>query len=388
MMETKKIYYVCFYTEPECQNEVVSYPSVWSKIEYITAVIKKTGSAVEQLCIAPSLNGTIKGKIKIVDNCERHIYLTSSYSQKKLVQIINAFIYKLRILFFLLKNVRENDKVLVYHSLFHKRWLWIYKKIFKRKFILEIEDVFSELDNSSKKLKDREWQLIHLADAYLCINELVASKLSNNKKVIISYGNYSLPKLYQKEKMDKIRLVYAGVIEQERKAAFLAVDAMKGLPDTYELHILGFGDEKNIICLKKEIDEINNLRGKQVVFLHDRKSGEQYYKFLQTCDIALSTHSYDESNMNAADNTFPSKVLVYLANGLRVVAQQLECLQASTIGDLLYYYSSPNAQLLADVIRDIDLSDNYDSRTRIDELNRVFCQEVALLLEECGYADS
>lgn len=42
-MESKKktVYYVCFYAEPEFADNITSYPSAWSKIDYVSDTLKK-----------------------------------------------------------------------------------------------------------------------------------------------------------------------------------------------------------------------------------------------------------------------------------------------------------------------------------------------------------
>ena len=118
----------------------------------------------------------------------------------------------------MLCKVKENETVLVYHSVYNLKWLKIYHRLFKKKYNLEIEDVFSALNDRAKKFSDQEWKCFSEAETVLCVNDLIAEKLKNDLK-IISYGSYYLPQ-YKKDKYDCIRLVYAGVIEQERNASF------------------------------------------------------------------------------------------------------------------------------------------------------------------------
>ena len=271
----------------------------------------------------------------------------------------------------------------MYHSLYNRKWLKKYKKLNKNPFILEIEDVFSSLSKRNKRFKREEWQLFNLASGSICINDIVQEKLSDKVTNVISYGSYTLPTYYRTKKEDaKIKIVYAGVIEQERKAAFLAVESMQYLSGEYELHILGFGRKEDIDALQNLIFYINAQIGKTCIYFHGKKNGDEYYRFLQNCDIALSTHSYDENTIEAANHTFPSKVLVYMANGLRVVAQNLEVLRRSKIGDLLYFYDSPKPECLAKAIQNIDISQPYDSRKKIEELDERFKSEVKKLLGE------
>lgn len=84
----------------------------------------------------------------------------------------------------------KDDIILVYHSMFYDRPVTILKKLFMKNFVLEIEDVYSELSDENKYLKQRERRFFELPQAYLCVNDLIAEKLENNKKKIISYGRY------------------------------------------------------------------------------------------------------------------------------------------------------------------------------------------------------
>ena len=193
-----------------------------------------------------------------------------------------------------------------------------------------------------------------------------------------------MPPVYKVDSYNEtgtINLIYAGVIEQQRGAAFLAIDAMKYLGNKYRLHICGFGSDTDLDALHKTIKECNHSNGENVVVYHGMLMGEKYYKLLQNCQIALSTHKYSTDTMSSADNTFPSKVLVYLSNGLRVVAQRLKCLQSSKVGDLIYYYNEPTAEAVAEAIHDIDLAESYDSRSIINELDISFQEDIKCLLE-------
>ena len=49
----KTVHYLCFYANQDNKNTLISYPSVWSKIEYICEKIKNCGYNVEILSAAP-----------------------------------------------------------------------------------------------------------------------------------------------------------------------------------------------------------------------------------------------------------------------------------------------------------------------------------------------
>ncbi len=370
MSKVNKVYYVCFYAQEDTANKIVSYPSVWSKIDYVADSIKQTDCEVEIVSVARSVKGVFKGFTKQIDRLESIKYFTSRCYKSKLMNQVSTLLHWAKILFYLLNKVKKNETVLVYHSVYNLKWLKIYHRLFRKKYNLEIEDVFSALNDRAKKFSDQEWECFSEAETVLCVNDLIAEKLKNDSK-IISYGSYYLPR-YKKDKHDCIRLVYAGVIEQERNAAFLAARAMQFLSTNYELNILGFGNSKDIQDLNILISDLR-AKGVHISYL-GRMSGSEYYSFLQNCDIGLSTHMYDESNMSSADNTFPSKVLVYMSNGLAVVAQRLECLTKSQVDGAICYYDSPEPRLVAEAIKNVNLE--CAPRMIIQELDCQFKENI------------
>ncbi len=378
--KAKNVYFVAFYSDQEKEKQIVSYPSVWSKIDYIVHCLKKNGFNVNILSVAPSISGRFKGRVEEIDGQEKRIYLSSRHSKFSLINKIGFVWHSFKILAYLLTHVKKEDKVLVYHSLSHRLWIKPYRKIFQRKFFLEIEDVFSSLSRETERFQKSEWKNFDLANGYICINEIVAKSLSPTKPKVISYGSYSLPEDFHREESENIELVYAGVIERERNGAFLAMEAMRYLPSNYQLHILGFGKSEDLQFLNEKI-ELHNITGENKIVFHGRMQGEEYQRFLQNCDIALSTHAYTFETMKSAEHTFPSKVLVYMANKLRVVAQRLECLESCAVGDMLYYYDEPNAKSVAATILGINLNDSYDSRERIAKLDESFIKQIGALLK-------
>lgn len=375
-MDKRRVYYVCFYAEKEIKDKVICYPSVWSKIDYIVSCMLRNDMEVCQLCLAPPLyEGMSAKKIKVNDNYTRY-YLKTRYSKNLFLKKIYMFAYQFSIVLFLLKNLKKNDVVLVYHSLYHKYWLRVLNKIFCIDYYLEIEDVFSELNSENKKFSLMEWNMFKKSKGCICINDIVFSKCENSNK-IVSYGAYNaIPDKSNKKNKNKIRLVYAGVIESVRNAAFLAVNTMRLLPDNYELYVLGFGNNHDLKSLKNLIEDVNAEKGNNTVKFLGSKTGDEYYKILQECDIALSTHSYSEENMGSANNTFPSKVLVYLSNNLRVVAQRLDCLSKSRINNFITYYDSPNEESLCNAILSINVLEPFESRTFIQNMDKEFCENL------------
>lgn len=369
----KTVYYVCFYAEPEFSKEIVSYPSVWSKIDYISDSLKKCGYDVCYVCPVLPHNGKFRKRTVQISSHEKHVYFSACTGRKfKLANKINTFLQMLKILMYLVKNAKKKDRILIYHSMWHTFWVPILKNVFKKPFFLQIEDVFSALSPEGKSFEDKEWNFFETADGYLCVNSLIKGRIHNPATKIISHGRYVVSDILESKENGKCRLVYAGVIEQVRNGAFLAAQTMRYLSDQYELVILGFGEERDINDLKTLINKINTEKGWDCVNYLGYMSGEEYLRELQKCSIALSTHKYDETNMKSADYTFPSKLLVYLGNGLRIVAQDLKCLRTSKIDEYITYYKSPTPQSVAEAVMKIDISKEYDCRMIIRDLDIEF----------------
>jgi len=64
----KRVFYVCFYSEREFADQIVTYPSVWSKIEYIIDVLKRSEYDVTVVSAGMSCNGHFAGKKIYVDD--------------------------------------------------------------------------------------------------------------------------------------------------------------------------------------------------------------------------------------------------------------------------------------------------------------------------------
>lgn len=380
--EKGKVFYVCFYAEAEVENKIIVYPSVISKIDYIVDAVKSARKEVVLVSVAPSSKGKFSGYKKTIDSHETHIYLPSRTSKNKFLKKLYFIKQSIEIFLFLRKNVKENDTVLVYHSLHHLLWIKLYNRFAKGKLILQIEDVFSSLTEKAKRQKKQEWKLFNRMQKCLCVNDILYEDLKNVPSKLVSYGNYNLPPQYKKQEDGKIRAVYAGVIEQERKAAFKAVQAAEYLPTNYEIHILGFGTQENISSLKEKIDEINQLMGRSAAFFQGKKTGEEYWRFLQNCDVALSTHTYSKDTLESADYTFPSKVITYMANNLPVVAQRLSVLEKSAIAENMVFYDHAEPREIASAIITAFGKKHTSSRNTIQNLDHEFKKAIKSFLEE------
>lgn len=373
-----KVYYVGYYVDEFLAKEYNHFPSALPKMNYIINAVKKSGHNIEVVSLCTAKANRVRFRKVKIDNNEEHLFFSSVAGFRKIRQLM----LQLNVFFYLIFHLRANDKVIIYHSLSYKIWLKVFLTFFRSKCIVEVEELYSYVNKGWENRRRREIDLINSFDYHICVNERIASTVTNGKnKAILSYGSYYLPN-YNKHIIttDEIHLVYAGVIESNRNAACLAVEAMKYLPSNYKLHVLGFGNEEDIQKIKSKMQAINSIFGEKCEFCGEMH-GEEYYSFLQKCNIGLSTHQYFPSDMLSADYSFPSKILTYMANGLKVVAQKIESLTNSSISDFITYYIDPKPEEIAKAIISVNTNDGYDGRKIISKLDQSFCCEIKKLLE-------
>jgi len=107
------------------------------------------------------------------------------------------------------------------------------------------------------------------------------------------------------------------------------------------------------------------------------KSGKDFNAYIQACHIGLSTQQAD-AKFNGT--SFPSKVLMYMSNGLRVVSVRIPAVETSAVGDSIFYYDKQDGEEIANVIRSVNLDDGYNSRKQLADLHNRFVKQLAKLL--------
>lgn len=317
--------------------------------------------------------------------CLRLFY--SIGNKNKVIGGLSKIFTRLQLLLYLLLFTKRNEKVIVYHSLGYMQIISLAHTLKRFILILEVEEIYSDV-NGSKKNRNKELWNISQADAYLFPTKLLDDLINTDKKPsIIIHGTYQVEedrncRLFQSVKypVEKriIHCVYAGTLDPRKGGAIAAAAAAKFLPENYFVHILGFGGKRQVEDLKKIIDEIQKSSLAHVAY-DGVLSGEEYIRFIQSCDIGLSTQE-PSAAFNAT--SFPSKILSYLANGLKVVSIRIPAIESSDISDLLYYYDTQTPEQISRAIVSVDLNDHYDSRKRIQILSKKFEKELINLLEE------
>ena len=382
----KRLIYIAFYSEPDTDENRKSVPAAVTKINYIAGVMKSLGYEPEiySLC---EVNDRRKLFVKYPCYVREINGLTvrffDRYSSKlRLIRGISLRYSDYKIRRFILKNVEPGDKVVIYHSLSD---MHVIKALKRRgvRFALEAEEIYSDV-RGSERMRRKEIAHMRCADAFILPTKLMSPELNpEGRPEAIIHGIYRREEDFGDEKFGsepgarRIHCVYAGTFDPQKGGAAAAVRAAGLLPEDYHVHIIGFGSDKDTEDIKRLISE--TAKNSRALITYDGLlHGEEYTRFLQRCDIGLSTQ---EPSAAFSNTSFPSKILSYLSNGLNVVSVRIPVVETSAIGNSIHYYDEQTPESIANAIRSVDISARGGERKLMNELSDNFRNEFKELLE-------
>jgi hypothetical protein len=370
-----EIKYVGFYSFDNLKYKRNSALSAMDKMNYVSGVINKIGYNV--CLVVPSWiigkGSQLQKHIKI-SNSQSIVLPPSVGSSTKFTTYTSIIMSQLWLFFYLVLNVKRNEKIIVYHSPWLALSILIAKKIKGFKLILEVEEIYKDVLTIHPLLDKLETKIITQSDAYIFSTELLEKKLNNhNKPYTILYGNYEVPKTITKPIDDgKIHLVYAGIIDSHKAGAFNAIEAATYLKENYVMHIIGFGEVEKLQNRIVQINQISNCK----VQYDGIKRGDEYIAFCQSCHVGLSTQNMQGDYV---DSSFPSKILSYMSLGLNVVSCEVKCVLESKITLFINYYNGDSKDL-ANSIMNIKLNNSDSCKEMMVELDTNFQTEIKVLL--------
>lgn len=372
-------YLVCYDTEMNKEQERAFAPSAATVVKSVLSTLKETGCDVEMVSFCSTRGSKRVPKTRYQTEEGFHIQLFESFGTGNLVKrVVNHFYMKLQYFLYLLFNIKKDEIVIAYHSPYHINILCFLKRIKKFRLVLQMLEIYSDV-TGDKILRDKEFLLAEKADAYIFPTEILSGIVNKNQKPeVIMLGTYQVER-NRGTKFDDggIHVLYAGTLDSRKGGATAAALSARYLPEEYHVHILGFGSEED----KKELFRLikENKQSCSAKITYDGLlSGENYIQFVQSCDIGLSTQNPDAA---FNDTSFPSKILSYMANGLRVVSIRIPVVEKSIIGAHMYYYDYQKPENIARAIMEVNINDNYDSRKIIAELDAEFTKGIQELLK-------
>lgn len=372
----KKIFYLGYYNLPDSGTNFAL--AAVNKMNYIcealenngynTEIVSASGAVEKKFCKSKKVKLTDKTTLKLFSSLPR---------LNRIVSVIDRVILKTKLFLYMIKNTNKYSTVMVYHSLGYMSLVKRLKKLKGFKLIIEAEEIYGDVIGN-EKTSQKEYEFFKIADGFIFPTELLSEKVNTEKKPeVIIYGTYHIEKEMPKIFSDgKIHCVYAGTFDPRKGGAIASAESAMFLDENYHVHILGFGNEKEKAEMLNTIDSISK-KSKAKITYDGLLSGEEYIKFIQSCDIGLSTQN---PNGKYNDTSFPSKILSYMANGLRVVSIRIPAIEKSAVGKFMYYYDEQTPENIAKAIKSIDFSEEYDSRKAIGMLDKDFICDLKKML--------
>lgn len=363
------IHYVNYFKHRFITNRASS-PAAQAKIAYVFSALKRTGKPTIIVSACPAQRGSGRLKKQIIDDV---LYLPSIGLKSRINFIANRQYMRFRLFMYLMTRVKKEDTIVVYHSLYYMRVVGIARKLRGFKFIIEVNEIYSDV-NSNKQTKPNETAYFRLADAFILSTQLLNERVNKfARPYAINHGSY-LPekRLTPKLSDGKVHCVYAGTFDLIKGGALAAVEAAGFLNEEYHLHIIGFGNPEQIEEIKEAIHSVS-LKTKCAITYDGMKEGDDYLRFIQSCDIGLSTQNPDAAFNSSS---FPSKVLSYLSNGLKVVSIRIPAIELSAVGEYLFFYDTQEPESIAQAIQDAATTESEDTQLLLKKLDEEFCEKI------------
>lgn len=375
--------YLAYYDTPENAAENRNFClSATNKMTYICDAINRAGQTVEIISASGTKNKKgCKGKtVRLSEGTSLKLFSCMGLGALPR-RVLGRNILKLKLFFYLLCHIQKGETVIVYHSVAYAGMVTLLKRLKDFRLILEVEEIYADV-NGREQDRKKEYRVFSAADAYIFPVEQLNQKLNKaGKPYTLICGTYQAEperNVRFEALQDKIHCVYAGIFDPRKGGCQTAIRAAQYLPENYHVHIIGFGSEKEFGETMKLLEQ-TAPKCRCTLTYDGCLRGEEYIRFLQSCQIGLST----QTPGGAFNNTsFPSKILSYMANGLQVVTVRIPVVEESPVGQYMSYYDDPAPEAVAKAIMTVDVSKTKDSRSVLEALDREFVQNIKTLLEE------
>jgi len=372
-----KIVYIGYYDD---ENKRACSPAAVTMMDYVIKAVNYT--AKELVVISPAQlksSENIGVTVKKVSDSQTIVY-TKAYSVTGKRNLFKRLLHRIgrsiSLYNALDKWIDEGDTVIVYHSPALIKYIRRIRKKKKIRFILHMCEIYSDVTGDARARK-KEIAFAEKADAYIFATDYL-EKVVNIRAAAYTVcpGTYSYNRHFRKESSEKKHIVYAGTFDMKKGGALKAIEIAPFLGYEYHIHIIGFGTERETEEIKQRISEIGK-KSECFVSYDGCLKGEEYERFLQKCDIGLSTQLPDAE---FSKSSFPSKILTYMANGLRVVSVRIPVVMDSPVGEYIIYSDDASPEKIAESIRKIDFSDGYSCEEILSRLDKAFIEELGKII--------
>ena len=364
----KELIYIGYYDTPRSRHTHFAPASGCSKMQYVARTMASCGYPVRICSLARPLSSKptfFKSEdVKESDGVSVHFFHYWGVNHL-LLRKLSTIWQMVCLFFYLLFQVRKRDTIVVYHALSYASLIYALKQIVGFRLIMEVEEIYQDVKQVYGFNSKIENKLLTVADAYIFPTEMLDQKVNGqDKPSIIIYGNYHVsPVLSDHQNDGRTHVVYSGTFDERKGGALSSIRAAEFLDDAYHIHITGKGSEADIERIRQEIARVSQQSSCQVTydgFIADK----DFLPYIQQFNIGLCTQDPDDS---LSSSCFPSKILMYMSNGLTVLSSKAPAVVNSQIASELFFYDSQSPADIAASLQTIPL--NMDKRQVVQALD-------------------
>lgn len=377
----RTLYFITSFNSPQSGRDMKCVPSSLTYNNYLIRSFEQLQDTKVKVVSSSISNKRVYWTNKSIMNGNHEEIYFSSFPKtwgKWAVRLSLLWLYA-QMFFYLLFSAKKDDLIIIYHghglSFFYKG----FKRFLHSKIYYVVGEIFSAVWDLGDDAIKTECSHLKGAEGYIFSNDIMPRLFSAVQKSVVCYGSYDYS-LTPKIKSDIIHVLYAGKISTDIiNDAFIALDVIKYLPDNYMMHIAGYGEEIDLIELKKRVDSINREANKTIAIYEGNLSGEEYENLLSICQIGLCTRTLRNDLSNYC---FPSKTLVYLNHDILPICPRIDNLLESRIADRLEFVDGDlSPMVIAKTIEAASLKLNgYNNESIIRLLNDDFLKELKQML--------
>lgn len=376
MILNKRIKFFTFYGCMERGKRRDNSPAADTKIDYIISVLNRLGYSVDIISRASSSESHFLPSMVIHKGDNTYRYFASFARTKSPFRFVYRLFMQLQFFCWNLFNLTKGEQVIVYHSLGYDAAFLKLRKLKSIRIIGDIEEIYQDVSRQSIQRCRNEYKFINICEKYIFPTQLLDQKVNiNHKPSLVVHGVYALENITEKKFSDgKIHVVYGGTLDPNKGGAAAAVEAAVFLPHNYHVHICGFGNPNGIKALIADVQAKTDA----TITFEGELRGDVYKQFIQKCHIGLSTQN-PEAAFNAT--SFPSKVLMYLSNGLKVVSIRIPVIIQSAIAKNLFFYDSQVPEKIAEAIMKANEMKQADNEVLL-RLDKKFEDDLRVIIEK------
>lgn len=361
------IKYIGFFDDSSNPSSGVS-PAAVSKMGYVISSLLKNNFSVRVVSLAfkENIKEVGRGFSREVDFVFVPFF---SLPGKWLNKVFRLIWINIWLFFYFLINCKVGEVVLVYHSFWIIPSVFLASKIKRLKVCLEVEEFYTDVGRWPPFLKWLEIRFFKTFSVFIVPTLLIRDRVGSGDFYVAS-GSYKInfDKKYIKPN-DKIRVLYAGIIDRQKRGAFNAIEAARYLDSSYEIHVAGFGDVDELLSCISDINSTSACK----VYYDGLLTGEEFKDYCLGFHIGLSTQRVSG---DYSSSSFPSKIFTYLSFGMQVVSPRINCVAGSAVADLINYYDNDDPASIAVCIKGIDPDFCEKITDRLLALDSSFCTDL------------